>query len=828
MRNHVVVLLRNFQRERLYTAINIVGLALGLASCLLLGLFLKSELTYDQHYPNHENIYRIVNEYTINGRQEAFATVSGPLGPMMADEYPNVIQNYVRIRSLANQGVRLSTPMRRPEYPEKVFYWEKSYFADDRIFAVFPVEVLHGDPKTALVEANSVAISETVAKKYFGDENPIGKQLLSDAGDVLNTKVTLVFRDQPANTHLKYDLLFSYNLPFLRTGDSPSDRNARLLGVNDFTYVVMHPSFKAEDWRQMSGDFAAKYMTRPLSMLGAATWRSWLQPLAATHMQAEVDYDRPNGNKAYIYGCAAVALIILVIACINYMNLATARATRRARSVAFRKILGASRLSLATQFLVEALLFSGAALALAVTLVALALKFTSVADLLDHKVDLHTLLQPRYALWLVGTTLGIGLLSGLYPALYLSSWAPIAALTGKQQAEGRGSLRMREFLVLVQFTISAAAIAATLLMIAQMHYVATVPLGFEREHRVLVLLRGSSTIDKIPAIRNELLRDSSIRGVAVARNTPADTRDSGDTDLLQIEGEDGVMAPQMFDVERIGDDYVNVMGLTVTQGRDLSSRLPTDDGANVLVNEALVRKMGWSNPIGKRIVGSQSRPARVVGVVQNFNFKTLHHQIAPLVMYPLNNNMSAVSELSRPFQLRYLILEVSPAGVQRALEHAERVMKAADARHPFEYRFLDESLSALYKSENALTKLIGIFAAISISIACMGLFGLAAFTTEQRTREIGIRKVLGATTWEIVGLLARRIVVLMLIASALAGVAAYFAVDEWLQDFAYRADINPLVFVLSAALTGAVAFGTVAAQSWRTANADPVQSLQHS
>jgi putative ABC transport system permease protein len=455
-----------------------------------------------------------------------------------------------------------------------------------------------------------------------------------------------------------------------------------------------------------------------------------------------------------------------------------------------------------------------------------AIKFTPIAGLLDYKVTVGMLTEPRLLLSLVGIALGIGLLSGIYPAFYLSSWAPLTALTGKQQAVGGTNLRLREFLVLVQFTISAAAIAATLLMVAQMHYVANRPLGFERDHRVLVSLRGATTIDKISTIRNEMLSDSGIRGVAVAIVTPADGNDRVDINLFQAEAEDGAMGQHLLNVMAIGENYEQVLGLKLVQGRELGTRLLTDVGANMLVNETMVKSMGWSNAIGKRIVGG-GREGRVVGVVQDFNFKTLHHPIDPVVIVTLDNDMTRVQDIVRPFQQRHLILDISPSEAGRALEHAERVMAAADAKHPFEYRFLDESLDALYKSELTLTRLIGIFAAISIFIACLGLFGLAAFTTEQRTREIGTRKVLGATAWQIVGLLARRILVLVLIASALAGIAAYFAVDEWLAGFAYRAGINPLIFLLAAAVAAAVAFATVAAQSWRTAHADPVQSLRY-
>jgi putative ABC transport system permease protein len=819
--NQLAVLVRNFRREKLYSAINIAGLALGLASCLLLGLFLKSELTYDQHYPDHKNIYRLVNEFTTGGRAEPLAITSDALGPVLAEEYPDVIRNYVRMRSNTNEG---GIAMRRPEQPENVYYWEDSYFTDPHVFDVFPVKVLAGDPATALKEGDSVAISETVAKRYFGAEDPMGKLLQSDGATP--RRVTLVFADVPRNTHVRYDLLFSNNVAFLRLADNATARRQQAIRgpqALTFTYLQMHPSFKPADWKRMSDEFTTKYMTQGMSAINMQ-WRSWLQPLADTHMLGEVNYDKPNGNAAYLFSCAVVALIILIIACINYMNLATARATHRARSVAFRKILGASRLSLGLQFMGEALLFSLVSLVLAASIVALALKFTPIGGLLDNKVGLEVLLDPQLSLMLVGIAVGIGLLSGLYPAVYLSSWAPLTALTGKQAQVGRGNLRMREFLVLVQFTISAAAIACTLLMIAQMRYVQTRPLGFEKENRLMVSLRGAGTIEKLASIRNELLSDSRVRAVAVTGQTPADG-DRANMGLVGTEGEDGVMAPQLINVLPIGDDYEKVMGLTIKEGRDLSTRLLTDVGPNVLVNETLVKQMGWTNPIGKRIQANGD--GRVVGVVKDFNFKSLHHQIEPLVMVQLNNDMSRIDDLNRPFQQRHLILDISPQEVAETLAHAERVMAAADPRHPFEARFLDEALDEQYGTEITLTKLIGIFAAISIFIACLGLFGLSAFTTEQRTREIGTRKVLGATAWQIVGLLARPVLVLVVVASALAGVAAYFLVLRLLEGFAYRADINPLIFLLSAAAAAAVAFATVTAQTWRTAHADPVESLRY-
>jgi putative ABC transport system permease protein len=816
MGSYPLILLRNFRREKLYTAINIVGLALGLASCLILGLFLKSELTYDRHYDGYENIYRIENEFTTAGKSEKMAIASDALGPMLAAEYPNLIKAFLRMRDNTNNVGGLA--MRRVDQPDAVYYWTNSFYVDDNIFDVLPIKVLAGDPKTALKEGDTIAISETAAKKYFGSEDPMGKTLALDTGGV--QRITLVFADLPANTHLKYDLLMGYSRPHLRLSDNPTARRTQLGGPQGktYTYLVMHPSFKPAEWARMSDDFYKKYMADLLKTANIE-WRSWLQPMRDVHLHSVVSYDRPTGNPAYLFGCAAVALIILVIASINYMNLATARATRRARSVGFRKILGASRVSLAMQFMGEALLFSLVALAVAVVIVQAVLKFTPINTLMDGKVVMDLMQEPQLALWLVVAALGIGLLSGLYPAFYLSSWAPLTALAGKQPA-AKGSLHMRECLVLVQFTISAAAIACTLLMVAQMRYVANRPLGFESDNRLMVSLRGATTIDKIPSIRNALLADSSIKGVAVAAQTPADG-DNASINIVQLENKDGVMEGQLINTLGIGEDYERVLGLKVTQGRDLSSRLLTDVGTNLLVNEALVKKMGWVEPLGKRVMDG-----RVVGVIGDFHFKSLKYRVEPLVIRRLNNDMSRVQENFKPFQTRQLILDVTGAEIGKTLSSVERVMAEADPRHPFEYRFLDEALKAQYKSELSLTKLIGIFAGVSIFIACMGLFGLAAFTTEQRSREIGTRKVLGATAWQIVALLARRILVLVMVAAVLASVGAYFAIDEWLAGFAYTAAINPLIFVLSALVAGAVAFTTVAAQSWRTANADPVNSLR--
>jgi putative ABC transport system permease protein len=813
MRNYMVVLLRTLQREKLYAAINIAGLSLGIACCLILGMFLRSELTYDQHFDQHDRIYRIVNEIATGGSGQRFAITSGVLAPMLVADYPQ-IKAYVRFQSNAggSNGVAL-------HHGNDTFYWKNSYFVDDNIFEVFSHKILYGDPKTALKDQAALAVSATFAKKYFGNANPIGEIISTDSG--IPSHIALVFEDLPPNTHLKYDVLFSNNLPFLRIPENSAQRRQALWGVNNFTYLLMAPGFDPKTWPRVSDEFFQRYMA-DIGKASNSTWHSWLQLLSSVHLESDLRFDLPNGNALYLYACAAVAVFILAVACINYMNLATARATRRARAVGIRKILGANRLSLALQFLGEAMLFALIALVVGLVIVEVVLTLTPINSLMEDQAQLDLLHQPTLAAGLIGLALFMGLLSGAYPALYLSSWAPLSALTGKHAASA-GNLRLREALVLVQFTISAAVIACTLLMGAQMRYVANKSLGFEKEHRLVVTLRGDSTIGKLATIRSELTRNSHVLAVGEALIPIGGAPNVGE---FSIENNDGVSRPLQLTDLPIGEDFVHVMGLKVLQGRDFSQRFLTDVGTNFLVNEALVRKMGWTEPLGKHIQrGSQA--GRVIGVVRDFNFKSLHTLIEPLVMSALTDDMSDTPVLFRVFQQRLLVVNILGEDVGDTLGYIEKVMAQADPRHPFEYEFLDDTLDNLYRSESRLMKLIGIFAAVCIFIACLGLFGLATFTTEQRTHEIGTRKVLGATTWQIIAMLARRIMVLVIMAAVLASAISYFAIDKWLTGFAYRAGINPLIFVLSAAAAAAVAFATVALQSFKTANADPVKALRH-
>jgi putative ABC transport system permease protein len=814
MRHQIVVVLRNLSRERLYAAINIAGLSLGIACCMILGLFLRSELTYDRYNVQHDHIFRVVNEFTTAGTSDRFAVTSRSLGPMLAEEYPQ-IKSFVRFEPAGNQGGIAI------HHGSDTYFWEDAYYVDPSVFDVFTFDVIYGDPKSALKDGSSVAVSQSFAHKYFGSANPIGETISTDDGIPL--KINLVYADQPNNTHLKYDLLFSRNNARLLDPDNQTQRRQQLWNIGDYTYLLVAPGFNPRDWPRINDEFYNRNMADFGKSLNSH-WRSSLQKLTDTHLQSDVGYDRPNGNRIYLYGCAAVALFILAVACINYMNLATARATRRARSVGIRKILGASRLSLALQFLGEAVLFAVIASILGIVIVEVTLRLTSINSLMEQQVTFNLFHEPQLVGWLVGIAILVGILAGAYPAVYLSSWAPLSALTGRYTA-GKGHARMRELLVLLQFTISAAVIASTLLMQSQMRYIANRPLGFQKENRLVVTLRGASTIEKIPTIRTELGKNAHILGVTEAVTLPGQ---STGVNLVQADNNNGVPTSVSIFNMPVATDFVAVMGLQIVRGRDFSQRLLTDTGLSALVNETMVHKMGWIEPLGKRIqAGGPSGPViHVIGVVKDFNFKSLHTLIEPFGMLPLNDDLSGLPESARPSQQRLLVLNIKGDDVGKTLDYVGDVMRQVDARHPFNYAFLDQQLDNLYKSEHNLTRLIGIFAAICIFIACLGLFGLVAFTTEQRSREIGTRKVLGASAFQIIMLLAQRILLLVVIASVLAAVLSYFAMDKWLAGFAYRAAINPLVFVLAAVLAAGVAFITVALQSYKTASADPVNALR--
>lgn len=807
---------RTLYREKAYALINLCGLSLAIACCLILGLYLKNELTYDRHNTRLRQIYRVENEFTVNGSPTNFALTSIALGPMLKQNYPEV-KDFVRFRTPSDMKFLVTIEGKR-------LFWDKIYYADANVFEIFTHKFIYGDPKTALKDPSSAVVSESFARKYFGDANPVGKTLQADLYPTLPRKITAVFQDLPENTHMKYNALFRDPNTVAYTPDS-----RQLQSIGYFTYLVLPENYQPANFKAVSDSLFNRFMAEQ-ARGNNIKWRAWVQPLADIHLNSNVGYDLPTGNKYYIGGFSAVALFILLVACINYVNLAMARGAKRAKEIGMRKILGISRAHLIVRFLTESVLFSLIAIVCGVILVKLILTKMPVDMLFGKPLELNLFNDPLLWAWILGLGFAIGLVAGIYPAVYLSSISPLTALASGRGGK-KGSYRLRQVLVLLQFTVSVAVIAWTLIMSIQMRFISHKPLGFDKQNRIVVTLTGKDVVLKYQQLKTELLKNSHVLGVTACSQMIGIGQDLP-TSGAEVEGKAGGREITILSNIQVDDNFTSTMGMQLIQGRDFTKRLLTDIGSTFLVNEALAKNKGWKNPLGKIIrtnAGASFADGKVIGVLKDFHFKSLHVAVEPFIISPFakNYDFSTITP-EQSAALRFvMLLHLSPDNLQGTLRFVQQKFSDFDPRHPFEYRFLDEAIDAMYMSETRLMRMTAIFSGICIFISCLGLFGLVAYTTEQRTKEIGVRKVLGASALQIIVMLARNILLLVLAGAIIASIVAYFAAREWLTSFAYRISIHPWIFIVSTLVVIAVAFITIALQSYKTAQSNPARTLKY-
>lgn len=808
LRNYLIIALRNLWRHKGYTFINVSGLSVGLACCALIVLYVQDEWSYDRYHTQADHIYRMVE---IIGTAEEAASVPFPVGPTLVEDYPDVVRQATRFYNM--QAPVLSLAYLPETGQPRSFNERRFFFTDPSIFEVFDFVLVQGDPATALAQPHSIVLTETAARKYFGETNPLGKALVFEGEHTLTVRGVL--EDVPANSHFHFDMLASFSTLESVYADNPALLEGWAWNPV-WTYLLLHEKADPATLEAQFPGFVDQYFHPAIKDMISL----YLQPLTDIHLYSQLDFELgPNSDIAYVYIFSAIAVFILLIACINFMNLATARSVKRAQEVGVRKALGAHRLQLMKQFLGESLLTTVLAAAIAIPLLYALLPVLN--DIAGKALTLHL---SEHA-WLFGLLFGVsvlvGLLSGLYPALFLSSFQPTEVLKSQVRL-GRASLAvwLRKGLVVTQFAISIALLVCTAIVYQHLSFLRDARLGFDESQVLMVTLPQSGFLDNYATLKNEWTANNQVQEVTITQNILGSNHDSCP---LRPEGFDTL---QQIKCTRVHDDFVDTFGMHLLAGRDFSVDFPADPGTTLILNESAVNMLDWGDPedaIGKRFLTQDGNPwGTVVGVTRDYHFASLHHSIDPFIALRLPSNPLPLGLFSR-----YVAIRISTESVPETIAHLQQAWQTLLPTAPFDFVFLDQDLEQLYRAEETLGQTASAFSILAILIACLGLFGLASFMTEQRTREIGIRKVLGASTSSVVTLLSKEFVQLVLLSMLVGWPLAYIALDWWLQSFAFRPDLPLAPFALAGVLALLIALGTVSFQSIKAARTNPVQSLRH-
>jgi len=804
IRNYITVAYRNILKNKVYSILNITGLAIGIMAFVMIMLYVQYETSFDKQFPNSERIYRVYTRGSLNGDFEMVATPA-PIGAAFKEEIPGV-ENFTRVRQIGFPVLR---------YEDKVFSEEKWFLADSSYFDVFGLKLLQGDEKTALVKPNTMVITESTAKRYFGDDDPIGKVINSDRRR--DYVVTGVISDPPPNTHFHYDFLVSLmSYPAMANNDI-------WVSNNFYTYLLLDENTLPEDVSSKIPDMVLKYAGPQIEQFLGVPWSKlveqgsaygfYLQPVTDIHLHSHFDYEvEQNGNILYIRIFSIVAIFILIIACINFMNLATARSTKRAREVGVRKTLGSVRSQLIQQFLTESILLSLISTVFALLLVKLLLPAYNTLG--GFQLELNLFSDPIIIPSIILLILIIGIISGSYPAFYLASFNPVKVLKGSSVTKGHKSW-LRSGLVIFQFTITIMLFAGTIVIYNQLNYIQNKDLGYEKEN-VIIVEKTDDIGRSINAFKSDLMLDPNILSVS---NSTALMGHNFNGNVRQIQGEPAENS--LIYQEFLADPYyAETYGLEMAQGRFMDPTRIVDSTA-AIINETAAKALGFDDPIGKAIVddfgGEQPILYTIVGVVKDFHIKSLHSPMEPMLLRSF-----------RPGQFgRFTAVKINPTDIQGTLDYIETIWTKYAIDQPFEYTFLDDDFDQLYDEERRTSKIVTIFSLLALLIASLGLFGLSSYITEQRIKEIGIRKVLGASVSNIYILLSKSILALVVVATIIAWPITYITMNNWLENFAYRITFNQLFFIFSGLIAFIIAQATVTSQALKAARSNPIKAIKY-
>lgn len=790
LKHHLTIAFRVFKKEKFYSLLNVTGLALGFTFCLMISLFIRDELSYDRFHEQGDQIYRVAAAYMRQEVWEPYSTNSWKTGEILKAQYPD-IEQLVRINNM--EGI--------VEYGDKKFEENRMAVVEDNFLEVFTFPLISGEKHEVLDGTNQVVISQSTATKYFGTEDPVGKVLQINDGSI-QLQISGVMEDMPANSHFHFDFLISGKTA---RQIAPESMFTNVGWDSQFIYIKTSKNF---DPLAMEASFPA-LISEHLAPFTVGNFKLFLQPLPDIHLHSDNGTElEANGDINYIYIFSVVAVFILLIACVNYMNLTTARSMRRSREVGMRKVLGADKLTLVGQFLSESFLMTFIALVIAYGLTWIFLPTFNEFAL--KEISQSVLTEPAILLSLLLALILIGFFSGVYPAFFLSSYKPLNTIKGNHPNPKSG-IGLSRGLVILQFVISIGLITSTVIVFKQLSFLKTKELGIDKDYIVSVPLR---TMDRseLDAFRNELFTHTSILKTGISNmKLPGWIFNSTTYAAQGVEMDED--ARKTMKIIRVDHDFLDLVDAEVVLGRNFSREFPTDLTTSLVLNESAVQQLGWKDPIGKWIELGDQR-FNVVGVVKDFHFESLHRKIAPIIFI-----------LSEDW-LNWAYVKIDGKDIPSSLEHIEATYGKFVTNRDFSYSFMDQDMEQQYKAEEKFTEIFLLFTVLSIILACLGTLGLVSFSAERKSKEIGIRKVLGASVGNVTTLLLREFVLLLLLASLISWPVTWYAMNSWIGNFVYRTNIGPGAFVLASVMALVIVVGTTGFRAVKAALANPVDSLR--
>jgi putative ABC transport system permease protein len=788
IRNYLKIAWRNLRKNKMFSIINILGLTIGITACMMIFIFIIHEYSIDRFHKNAGNIYRVMRGY--NETKTAAPYFSGPYAPALLNDFPGEITQAVRIQP--NSGL--------VTFKEKAFREQKIYFADDNFFTFFSFPLSSGDPETVLKNPSGAVISEAIAKKYFGNENPIGKVI--DLDKTYHLKITGVSKPLHSGSHLDFDLVLPVSNLYQYSWFD------KWINNNMYTYVMLDKNTTQASIEKRLPRFMDKYMKADMEKLGSV-FKLSLVPLTDVYMHSTSDFDQTyHGDAGVVRIFISIALLILIIGCINFINLSTIRAIERSKEVGLRKVLGAMRNQLVGQFIAESLLITLIAIFLSIGLL-YAVK-PLYDDLLGYEVVVPWNNWQLYG-FLGGILLLVGILAGAYPALVLSGFSPIAALKGKLRP-GKGGTYFRQALVVVQFGISVFLIIGSIIIVNQMRYVKNKDLGYNKDQTMIVRIDNDDFYNKIALFKKQLAGNENIQSVSAMSGEPGGFFDEL---TFEVEGKNGQVWKSRSEFADF--EFVKTLGLKIIAGRDLSPQFPADSFNSVLINRTAAIKLGYTpeTVIGLQLKNTlrDSIPRKIVGVIEDYNFLSLKEKMEPLVISPADDR-------------RVALVRIKAGRLGPAISAVSNLYSSVAPVYPFEYTFLDQKFEELYRKDIRQQTILSIFSALAIFIACLGLFGLASFATNKRIKEIGVRKVLGSSTEKILVLITKDLLKPVILATVMAIPMGYWFMSKWLENFAYQIPMRWWIFAIAALVTILVAIVTVSLKALKAATTNPAISLR--